>query len=152
VLLHYVVKWGNAFSLTCCIIALPEINQLLDFFNVFDSRIIVMLLYVSLSLVVNAFSYSDCWGHGSGERKSIVLQQLDCVAQCTSALSSGFPISQGNAEALDRRGGKSKHRMISYFLSNTCAKSYHNQIMYIKIIASPRWDVFLRHGFLSSVM
>ena len=101
-LLHYVVKWGNAFSLTCCIIALPEINQLLDFFNVFDSRIIVMLLYVSLSLVVNAFSYSDCWGHGSGERKSIVLQQLDCVAQCTSALSSGFPISQGNAEALER--------------------------------------------------
>jgi len=22
----------------------------------------------------------DCWGHGSGERKSTVLQQLDCVA------------------------------------------------------------------------
>ena len=29
-------------------------------------------------------------------------------AQCTSALSSGFPISQGNAEALDRWGGKTK--------------------------------------------
>jgi len=30
-------------------------------------------------------------------------------AECTSALSSGFPISQGNADALDRWGGKTKH-------------------------------------------
>jgi len=52
--------------------------QLLDFFNVFDSRLILTLLYDSLSLVINAFSYTDCWGHGSGERKSIALQRLDC--------------------------------------------------------------------------
>jgi len=43
-------------------------------------------------------------------------------AQCTSALSSGFSISQGNAEALDRWGGKTKHHQISYFLSNTSAE------------------------------
>ena len=68
---------------------------------------------------------------------------LDCVhTQCTSALSSGFPISQGNAEALDSWGGKTKHHMISYFLGNTSAKNYRNRIVYVKIIASRRWDVF----------
>jgi len=67
-------------------------------------------------------------------------------AQCTSALSSGFPLSQGKTDALDRWGGKTKHHLISYFLSNTSAKSYRNRIVYINIIASQRWDVFLRHS------
>ena len=82
--------------------------------------------------------------HGSGERKSRALQQLDCVAcaQSTSALSFGFPISQDNDEALDSWGGKTKHRLISYFISNTSAKNYRSPIMYVKIIASHRWDVF----------
>jgi len=66
--------------------------------------------------------------------------------QCTSALSSGFPLLQGNAEALDSWGGKTKHRLISYFLSNIRAKNYHNWILYVKIIASQRRDVFLRHS------
>jgi len=64
-------------------------------------------------------------------------------AQCTSALlSSGFPISQGNAEALDSWGGKANDRMIPYFLSNISAKNYRNRIVYVKITASRRWDVF----------
>jgi len=46
----------------CCISALPEFNQLLDFFNLFDSRLILTLLYDSLSLVINAFSYREYWG------------------------------------------------------------------------------------------
>ena len=82
-LLHYLVKQRNAkiaFSLKCCISALPEIDQLPDFFQLFGSRLILTLLYDSLSLVINAFSYRDYWGHGSGERKSIALQQLDFVA------------------------------------------------------------------------
>jgi len=42
---------------THCISALPEFNQmLLDFFNLFDSRLIFTLLYDSLNLVINAFS------------------------------------------------------------------------------------------------
>jgi len=57
-------------------------------------------------------------------------------------LSSGFPLSQGNAEALDRWGGKTRHRLISYLLSNTSAKNYYNWIVCVKIIASQRWDVF----------
>jgi len=66
------MKRGNAktqFSLKCCISALREFNQLIDFFNLFDSRLILMLVYDSLSLVTNAFSYRDCWGHGSGEKE-----------------------------------------------------------------------------------
>jgi len=81
--LHYLVKQGNAkiaFSLKCCISVLPEFNQLLDFFSLFDSRLIVTLLYDSLSLVIKAFNYREYWGHGSGERKSIALQQLNFVA------------------------------------------------------------------------
>jgi len=70
-------KRENAFSLKCCISAVPEFNQLLDFFNLFDSQLILMLLYDSLCLAINAFSYRDCWGHGLGERKSIALQQLE---------------------------------------------------------------------------
>ena len=83
-LLHYLVKWRNTkitFSLKCCISALPEFNQLLDFFSVFDSQLTLTLLYDSLSLVINAFSYRDCWGHDLGERKSTVLEQLECVAR-----------------------------------------------------------------------
>jgi len=59
--------------------ALPEFNQVLDFFNLFDSRLILTLFYNSLSLVTNAFSYGTVGGHGSADRKSIALRQLDCV-------------------------------------------------------------------------
>jgi len=57
-------------------------------------------------------------------------------------MSSGFPISQGNAEALDRWGGKTKHHMIPYFPSNISAEKYRNRIVYVKIMGSQTWDVF----------
>jgi len=127
--------------------ALPEFNQLLDFFNLFHLRLILMLPYDCLNLVINAFSSGLLGGtvqeKGSRERCSswTVLH-----AQCTSVLSSGFHISQGNAEALDRWGGKTQHCRIPYFLSNTSAKNYHKRMVYVKIIARQRWDVFLRHS------
>jgi len=44
-------------SLKCYISALPQFNQsLLDFFSLFDSRLILTLLYDSLNLVVNALA------------------------------------------------------------------------------------------------
>jgi len=55
-------KRENCIFPECCISALPDFNQLLDFFNLFDSRLILMLLYDPISLVINAFSYRDCWG------------------------------------------------------------------------------------------
>jgi len=84
VLLHYLAKRRNTkitFSLKCCISALPELNQLFDSFNLFDSRLILTMLYDSVNHAINAFS-SGLLGHGSGERKSRALQHLDCVA-CT---------------------------------------------------------------------
>jgi len=72
-------KRENCIFPRCRISALPEFNQLLDFFKRFDSRLIFTLLYDSLNLLINAFSYREYWGHGLGERKSIALQQLDCV-------------------------------------------------------------------------
>jgi len=47
---------------------------------------------------------------------------------------SGFSISQGSAEALDRWGGKTKQHLISYFLSNMSAKNCRNRIVYVKIV------------------
>jgi len=72
------------FSLKCYISALLESNQsLLHVFNLFDSQLILTPLYdsISLNLEINAFSSGLLGGHGSGERKSIALQQLDCVAR-----------------------------------------------------------------------
>jgi len=84
--------------------ALPEFNQsLLDFFSLFDSRLILKLLYDCLNLVISAIS----WGLLGGmvqEKGSRELCSSWTVlhAQCSSVLSSGFPLSQGNAAALDR--------------------------------------------------
>jgi len=47
---------------------LHEFNQLLDFFNLFDSRLVFMLLYDSQNLVINAFS-SELLGNIVQEKK-----------------------------------------------------------------------------------
>jgi len=107
------------------------------------SRLKFRLLYDSLNLVINAFSLGLFGGmiQEKGSRQCCSSWTV-LHAQSTSVLSSGFPLSRGNAEALDRWGGKTKHRLISYFFSNTSAKKYCNWIVYVKIIASHRWDVF----------
>ena len=46
--------------------ALPEFNQQLDSFNLFNSQLILMLLYDSLNLVINAFISGLLGGHGLG--------------------------------------------------------------------------------------
>jgi len=50
---------NRIFPINCCISALFEFNQLLDFFNLFDSRLTFTLLY-------EMRSSRGCWGHGSG--------------------------------------------------------------------------------------
>jgi len=102
-----------------------------DFFNIRDS----------LNLVTNAISCGTVGGmvQEKGSRECCSSWTL-LHTQRYSALSSGFPVSQGrpNAEALDRWGEKRKHYLISYFFGNTSAKMYRNRIMYVKIIASQR--------------
>ena len=140
-------KWRNAkiaFFPQCCLSALPEFNQRLDFFNLFDSRLILTLLSNSLSLVISAIRSIGGMIQEKESRQHCSSWTV-LHAQCTSALSSGFLISHGNAEALHMWGG------ISYFLSNTSAKNYHNWIVCVKIIASQRWDVFLRHGVIDKM-
>jgi len=67
---------------TRCISALPQFNHSrLGFFNLFDSRLTLMLLYDAMNLVINAFSLG-LLGHGIQEKGSREqLQQLDCVAR-----------------------------------------------------------------------
>ena len=133
------------FSLKCCISELQEFN-LLNFFNLFDSQLILTLPYDSLNLVINSFSSGLLGGMVQDKlRRERCRSWTVLHAQCTSALSPGFSISQGNAEALDRWDGKTKRHLISYFLSNTSAKNYRNRIVYVKIIASLR-GTFLRHS------
>jgi len=55
-------------------------------------------------------------------------------------------VSPGSAEAVVKGGGKIKYILIAYFLGNILTKNCCNQTTYVKIIASQRWDVFLRHS------
>jgi len=55
---------------------------------------------------------------------------------------SEFPVFPCSAEALVRWGGKIKYILIAYFLGKICPKNCCNRTMYVKIIASRRWDVF----------
>jgi len=81
------------FSLKCCINALPEFSQLLlDFFNVFDSRLILTLLFDSLNVCCNQCVQLGVVGgmiqeKGSREcRNSWTVLHAECM--CTNALSS----------------------------------------------------------------
>ena len=146
--MHYQVILRNTkitFSSKCCISALPEFNQLFDFFNLLthESRLTLKILYDSLNHVINAFGPQGCWGAWFGRKE---VESAAGVGLCTSALSFGFPISQGNAEAPERWGGKPKclSSDLFFFLSNTSAKSYRNRIVCVNTtcIASQMWDVF----------
>jgi len=111
---------------------------LLDFFELFASRLILTLLNDFLNqIVINVFSFWGTWFMRK-EVKSAAAVGLRCKHKAPVHCLVRFLF----AEALDRWDGKTKHHLISYFLSNTSAKNYHNRIVYVKIIASQRWNVF----------
>ena len=92
-LLHYLVKRRNAktaFSLNAVLCALPELNQLLDFFNLFDLRLILTLLYDSLSLVINVFSYREYLGLRRKEVDSAAAVGLCCTNNAPVHCLLGF--------------------------------------------------------------
>jgi len=69
--LHYLANEETRklhFSLKCCS-ALPEFNQVLDFFNPLDSRHILTLPYDSLNLIINAFSSGLLVAYGSWRKE-----------------------------------------------------------------------------------
>jgi len=111
--------------------ALPEFNQvLLDFFSHFDSRLIVTLLCDSLNLVINAWGFWEAWFKRK-EVESAAAVGLCCMHEAPLRRILGFLFCKV---------------MLKHFLSNTSAKNYCCWIVYVKIIASQRWDVFLRHS------
>jgi len=73
---------------------MPEFNQsLLDFLNLFDSRLILMLLYDSTNFVINAFGSGAVMGAWFRRKK---VESAPAVGLCCmhNALSSVFPLSQ----------------------------------------------------------
>ena len=98
--LYFCTTWQNGKHGNCiftrCISALPEFSQLLlAFFNLFDARFILTMLYDSLHLVINAFSFRADEGAWLRRKEVESAAAVGTVlhAQCTSALSSGFPLS-----------------------------------------------------------
>jgi len=123
------------FSLKCCISAVPEFNQLLDFFDLFDSRLILTLLYMTPSC--NQCVRPRAVGSTVQDKRSRERCRSWTVlhAQCRRLL--GF--------LLRSRQVRWENKAPSDFLlsgCNTSAKNYRNRIAYVKTIASQRWDVF----------
>ena len=121
------------------------------FLQPYDSRLILTKLHDSLNHVINAFSSGLTRGMVHDKRSRELCRSWTVLhAQCTSALSFGCLISQGNAEALDRWGGKTKIAWFRAFSVTRLPKI--NRVVYVKIIASQRWNV-LRHSveYCSSV-
>jgi len=56
-------------------------------------------------------------------------------------LFRNYCIISGSAEALVRCGGKLKHLLIAYFLSDMCAKNFENPTMLNKVTAKNFGDV-----------
>jgi len=52
---------------------------------------------------------------------------------------------------IQEKGSRKRRRSWTLF-SNTSAKNYCNWIVYVKTIASQRWDVFLRHSVVSDTI
>jgi len=81
-----------------CSNVVREFNQsLLDFFNLFDSQLILTLLYDSLNHVINAFSLGllrGAWFKRKEVESAAAVQHLDCVAcikhQCAVFWVSSF--------------------------------------------------------------
>ena len=87
-------KTGNTKTafFTCCISALPEFNQsVLDFFSLFDSRLILTLPYDSLNFVTNAFSLGllGAWFKRK-EAESAAAVGLSCMHKAPVRCLLGF--------------------------------------------------------------
>jgi len=60
--------------------------------------------------------------------------------------SLSFPDLPGSAEAQVIWHGIVKCLLIAYFIRNISANKYQNPFTRVKVIASQRWDAFVRHS------
>jgi len=109
-------------------------------------------VWLPINHAVNAFSPQDCWvpWFRRKEVENAAGVGLCCTHSAPVRCLLAF-LFRNNAEALESWGGNTKYRLISYFLSSTSAKNYRNWIVYVKTIASQRWDVFETRCILGSI-
>jgi len=110
-----------------------------------ESQWSVLMRYLTISTNVRRYQTHHRWQlFISGRQCTSVL----CVTQ-SNWVKMWFwcsPILPRSAEAQVIWGGIIKRLLIAYFIGNISAKKYGNPFMCVKVIASQRWDVFLRHG------
>ena len=71
-------------------------------------------------------------------------QLIQCLSEtCHFRVS---PFCKSSAEAQVIWGGILKHLLSAYFIGNISAKKYRSLSTCVRVTASQRWDVFLRHG------
>ena len=78
---------------------MPEFNQLFDFFNLFDSRLILTMLYDFINHVINAFSPQGAWFRRK-EVESAAIVGLRCMHSAPVRCLLGFLFR--NAKTLER--------------------------------------------------
>ena len=122
---------------------------MLDCFNLFDLRLILMLLYDSLNLAINA-SPQGCWGawFRINEVKSAAEVGLCCMHNAPVHCLLGFLFHKVIAEALDKIGEVGKQSIIS-FLTFSTPIMLLPKINIIGLCMSRLWDVF-RHSVFQS--
>ena len=59
---------------------------------------------------------------------------------------SGFPVSPDSAEVLVRSSGKIKYILMPTFSATFVPKNCRNRTVYVRIIASCKGGMFLRHS------
>jgi len=80
--------------------------------------------------------------------RKIAHRCIVCVTQSNwvKYVISCLRVLPGSAEAQVTWGGIVKRLLIAHFISNISVKKYQNPFTCVKVIASQRCDVFLRHG------
>jgi len=97
--------------------------------------------YLTISTNVRRYQTHHRWQLFLSGTGALWVTQSNCVKMWSSC----FAVLPRSAEAQVTCGGIVKHLLIAYFIGNISAKKYQNPFMCVKVIASQRWDVFLRH-------
>ena len=147
-LLHYLAKRRNtkvAFSLKCCISELPEFNHavaawFLHSFRHTTHTHAAVWLPKSCNQCVQLRAVGGSWFRRK-EVENAAGVGLCCTHNAPVRCLLGF-LFRKVIKTLERWGEKTKHHLMSYFLSNTSAKNYRNRIVYVKIIASQSGTFF----------
>jgi len=112
----------------------------------------VLMGYLTISTSVRCYQTHHRWQFFFQENSALCVQHSPTAAALSVNTAFEwkmcflcFPLLPGNAETQVIWGGILKHLLIAYYIGNISAKKYQNPFMYVKVIASHRWDAF-NHG------